>query len=51
MKLNTIARTVAAVILSLGAVAIAVAPASAGERDGSPMPFTPPYVAPCNNGR
>ena len=49
MKLNTIARTVAAVILSLAAVAIAVAPASAGEHhNGGPMPFTPPYVAPCD---
>ncbi|MGW6445505.1 hypothetical protein [Lentzea sp. NPDC055074] len=40
MKLNTIARTVAAVILSLGALFAMSGAASADETDS----FTPPYV-------
>ncbi|MCP2200409.1 hypothetical protein LX90_004100 [Lentzea flava] len=47
MKLNTIARTIAAVILSLGAVVIASGTAAASGPQMSPPPFTPPYVAPC----
>ncbi|MEU3650574.1 hypothetical protein AB0E59_44955 [Lentzea sp. NPDC034063] len=42
MKLNTIARTVAAVILSLGALLAMSGAASADEHDSS---FTPPYCA------
>ena len=39
MKLNTIARTIAAVILSLGAIATVTATASADPAEQ----FTPPY--------
>jgi hypothetical protein len=42
MKLNTIARTVAAVILSLGALAMLGGTASADDRGEG---FTPPYCA------
>ncbi|MCX2949668.1 hypothetical protein [Lentzea sp. NEAU-D7] len=42
MKLNTIARTVAAVILSLGALLAMSGAASAGDRDTG---FTPPYCS------
>lgn len=50
MNWNTIARTLTAVILSLGAVAIAAGPASATERNGGGgMPFTPPYATPCSS--
>ncbi|WP_330270484.1 hypothetical protein OG205_24855 [Lentzea sp. NBC_00516] len=42
MKLNTIARTVAAVILSLGALLAISGAASADEPDSA---FTPPYCA------
>ncbi|MET9227532.1 hypothetical protein [Lentzea sp. NPDC003310] len=42
MKLNTIARTIAAVILSLGAVLAMSGAASADDTDSK---FTPPYCA------
>lgn len=42
MKLNTIARTVAAVILSLGALLTITGAASADDREAG---FTPPYCA------
>ncbi|MGI5502255.1 hypothetical protein [Lentzea sp. CA-135723] len=42
MKLNTIARTVAAVILTLGAV---VAMAGAATADDPGSQFTPPYAS------
>lgn len=42
MKLNTIARTLAAVILSLGAIAAAAGTAAADP--GCPDQFLPPYV-------
>ncbi|HEX7303261.1 hypothetical protein [Lentzea sp.] len=41
MKLNMIARTIAAVVLSLGALMALGGTASAGEPDAG---FTPPYV-------
>ncbi|MCP2246445.1 hypothetical protein [Lentzea aerocolonigenes] len=41
MKLNTIARTIAAVILSLGALVTVAGAASAD----TPDTFTPPYCA------
>ncbi|MFD5828061.1 hypothetical protein [Lentzea sp. NPDC060358] len=41
MKLNTIARTIAAVVLSLGALMALGGTASAGEPDAG---FTPPYI-------
>lgn len=40
MKLNTIARTIAAVILSFGALMTMAGAASADDRDAG---FTPPY--------
>ena len=43
MKLNTIARTLAAVILSLGAIAAAAGTAAADQ--GNPDTFLPPYCA------
>ncbi|MBM7860632.1 hypothetical protein [Lentzea nigeriaca] len=43
MKLNTIARIAAAVILSLGALLTVTGPASA---DGPGEAFTPPYCQP-----
>ena len=43
MQMNTIARIVAAVILSLGALVTAAGAASAGEPGDI---FTPPYVQP-----
>ncbi|MFS8099364.1 hypothetical protein LFM09_19765 [Lentzea alba] len=47
MKLNTIARIAAAVILSLGALVAAAGAASADEGPGKPGDiFTPPYVQP-----
>ncbi|WP_394613277.1 hypothetical protein JNUCC0626_25415 [Lentzea sp. JNUCC 0626] len=42
MKLNTIARTVAAVILTLGAVVAMAGAASADDPDAA---FTPPYAS------
>ena len=42
MKLNTIARTVAAVILSLGALLAMSGAATADDRDAG---FTPPYCS------
>lgn len=42
MKLNTIARTIAAVILSLGALVTVAGAASADDRESA---FTPPYCA------
>jgi hypothetical protein len=41
MKLNTIARTITAVILSLGALAVLGGTASAADPNS---PFRPPYV-------
>lgn len=43
MKLNTIARTIAAVILSLGALLTIGGAASADEGANGFPPFTPPY--------
>lgn len=45
MKLNTIARTLAAVILSLGALLATGGAAIADDSNAQPPVFTPPYCA------